>query len=230
MNIAIIPARGGSKRIPRKNIKNFHGKPIIAYSIEAAIQSGVFDRVIVSTDDSEISEIAREYGAEVPFIRPQELSCDHTATVPVIKHAIEEIEQQMGVIIGNACCIYATAPFVDERDIKRAKEMLDSYDINYVVPVSDFDYPIQRALSCDNNIIKMIEPEYIWVRSQDLPETFHDIGQFYWGVKSAWINEKPLLSSEAMCIKVDRSKVQDIDTEDDWRRAELIFRYLQEIE
>lgn len=229
MNVAIIPARGGSKRIPRKNIKKFYGKPMIAYSIEVAIASEVFDRVIVSTDDNEIAEVAKKYGAEVPFIRPPELSDDHTATVPVIKHAIEQL-QAIGGEVDCVCCIYATAPFVEKQDIKSAKELLLESGVDYVLPVTTFDYPIQRALIRDeNNKIKMLYPENLMTRSQDLPETYHDSGQFYFGKAEAWIQEKPLLTGEVMCIKVERSKVQDIDTEEDWKQAEYMYRYLQEV-
>ena len=226
MNIAIIPARGGSKRIPRKNIKSFHGKPIIAYSIEAAIQSGVFDRVIVSTDDSEIADIAREYGAETPFIRPQELSCDHTATVPVIKHAIEEIESQTGQLIESACCIYATAPFVVPDRIKMAYRILIEGNRDYCFPVVEFEYAIQRALAVDEvGSISMRESNQYHVRSQDLQSYYHDVGQFYFGRKESWIQEKPVFLANSVVIKISKKYAQDIDTEADWEFAEYLYSY-----
>jgi pseudaminic acid cytidylyltransferase len=224
MNIAIIPARGGSKRIPRKNIKDFYGKPMIAYSIEAAINSGLFDRIIVSTDDKEISEVALEYGAEVPFIRPNNLSNDQAATVPVIKHAIEKMLEIEGVIGDYVCCIYATAPFIDKEDMKIGFEKLLSHKADYVVPVTTFDYPVQRALVCEDNLISMLDEDNAWVRSQDLEEMYHDVGQFYWGKTEAWLSEKSLLSNSSSYIKLERWKVQDIDSMEDWKRAEIMFK------
>lgn len=224
MNIAIIPARGGSKRIPRKNIKKFHGKPIIAYSIEAALQSGVFDRVIVSTDDSEIAKIANEYGAEVPFVRPKELSCDHTATVPVIKHAIEEIEQKTGTLVENACCIYATAPFVGVDQIKNAYKILIEENRDYCFPVVEFDYAIQRALEIsDSGDVSMNDPKQYSARSQDLKVYYHDVGQFYFGKKESWVNEMPVFLANTSAIIISKKYAQDIDTEEDWEFAEYLY-------
>lgn len=228
MNIAIIPARGGSKRIPRKNIKNFHGKPIIAYSIEAALESGIFDRVIVSTDDHQISDVAKQYGAEVPFMRPEELSCDKTTTVPVIKHAIEEIENQTGLIIESACCIYAAAPFVNSVRINEAYQLLKSGNYDYSFPVSEFDYAVQRALMFSNGTqVSMVDPSQYEMRSQDLAPRYHDVGQLYFGWKQSWIKEKPILSAKSTCFKIPRKFSQDIDTSEDWEFSEFLYSYFK---
>lgn len=229
MRVAIIPARGGSKRIPRKNIKTFAGKPIIAYSIEAAQQSGLFDRIIVTTDDEEIADVARSFGADVPFMRPRELSDDHTATIPVIAHAIQTL-QTNGDVIETACCIYATAPFVRFEDITSAYNALITQQKNYAFPVTTFPFPIQRGVKRDENgNIEMFYPEHFASRSQDLEEAYHDVGQFYWGTKDAWLEGKPIFSDAATTIVLPRHLVQDIDTPEDWIRAELMYKVLQSL-
>ena len=223
MNVAIIPARGGSKRIPRKNIKFFKGKPMLAYSIEAAKKSGCFDRIIVSTDDNEIAEMAISLGAEVPFIRPANLADDHTATVPVIKHAIEKLVSD-GSDIQYACCIYATAPFIEANDLKSAFDKIKASNSRYCLSVTTFAYPIQRSLRIkDSGFIEMIQPENYSVRSQDLEEAYHDAGQFYFGSYNAWIHELPILADQSLPVIIPRNRVQDIDTLEDWRQAELIY-------
>lgn len=223
MNVAIIPARGGSKRIPRKNIKLFKGKPMISYSIEAAIKSGCFDRVIVSTDDAEISKIAIELGAEAPFLRPANFSDDHTATVPVIKHAIEYLNAS-GSHVDLACCIYATAPFVKVEDLKHAFEKISNSNSHYCLSVTTFPYPIQRAIRIEpSGNIAMIQPENYDVRSQDLEEVYHDAGQFYFGTAQAWLEGKPILTNQSLPLIIPRCRVQDIDTQEDWHQAELMF-------
>lgn len=223
MNVAIIPARGGSKRIPRKNIKEFCGKPMIAWSIEAAQKSGVFDRIIVSTDDEEIAEVAREYGAEVPFMRPEELSNDYAGTIPVIHHAADWIISQ-GNKPNYVCCIYATAPFIQPEDLKKGLELIKKKNSDYCFSVASFPYPIQRALKIsDDNEISMFDPEQFNVRSQDLVEAWHDAGQFYWGNIEAWLMEKAVFKSHAVPLILPRERVQDIDTLEDWRLAELMF-------
>lgn len=229
MRIAIIPARGGSKRIPRKNIKLFAGLPIIAYSIKAAQESGLFDRIIVTTDDEEIADIARAFGAETPFMRPKELSDDHTATIPVIAHAIETIEQD-GIKIDAACCIYATAPFVRAEDIKSAYDAMISHHKSYAFPVTTFGFPIFRGVKRnEEGSIEMFWPEHFLTRSQDLPEAYHDVGQFYWGTPQAWLSGTPIFSNTATTIVLPRHLVQDIDTPEDWMRAELMYKVLQEL-
>lgn len=227
MNVAIIPARGGSKRIPRKNIKEFCGKPMIAWSIEAAQKSGVFDRIIVSTDDEEIAEIAREYGAEVPFMRPDELSNDYAGTIPVIRHATDWLVNH-GCKVDFVCCIYATAPFIRAEDIVNGLGTLHAQHGDYAFTVSRFPYPIQRALKVsDDQRISMFSPDMFYVRSQDLEESWHDAGQFYWGTSLAWLNEKPIFSANSYSIELPRERVQDIDTPEDWRVAEWLFRAME---
>lgn len=225
MRVAIIPARGGSKRIPRKNIKDFAGKPIIAYSIEAAQRSELFDRIIVTTDDEEIAEVARRYGAEIPFMRPKELSDDHTATIPVIAHAIQTLQNDS--VIDYACCIYATAPFVRSADILDAYNALITHHKHYAFPVTTFPFPIQRGVKRDDEgNIEMFTPEHFTTRSQDLEEAYHDVGQFYWGTSDAWLEGKPIFSDAATTIVLPRHLVQDIDTPEDWLRAELMHKAL----
>lgn len=227
MNIAVIPARGGSKRIPRKNIKSFCGKPMIAWSIEAAISSGLFDHIIVSTDDEEISEVAQQYGAKVPFMRPRELSDDYTGTIPVIAHATQWGLGQ-GFDIAAVCCIYATAPFIQIEDLKRGWEILNTGDWDYSFTATNFAAPIFRSFKqTDNGGIEMFFPEYFSTRSQDLPEAFHDAGQFYWGRPKAWLEGKNIFDRHSNPVVIPRWRVQDIDNWDDWNRAELIFNQLE---
>ena len=227
MNIAIIPARGGSKRIPRKNIKLFFGKPMIAWSIEAAKASGCFDRIVVSTDDDEIADIAKRYGAEVPFMRPAELSNDFAGTTPVVKHAIETLLAQGGTL-NDVCCIYATAPFVTAEDIRQAFEKLVANNCNYVFSATSFPFPIQRALKVsERGYVEMFQPENFAKRSQDLEESFHDAGQFYWGTVKAWVDESLIFGHNSMAHILPRYRVQDIDTPEDWLRAEMLFKALE---
>ncbi len=222
MKIAIIPARGGSKRIPRKNIKLFGGKPMIAWSIEAAIRSGLFEKVIVSTDDEEIAEVSRQWGAEVPFIRPAELSNDFTATTPVIAHATQWAIDQ-GYAPSAVCCIYATAPFISVDDLKQSLAILESGNWEFSFPVTDFAAPIFRAFKQnENGAVEMFFPEHFSTRSQDLPRAFHDAGQFYWGRPNAWLTDKRLFDIHTKPLVIPRWRVQDIDTYEDWERAEAI--------
>lgn len=222
IKVAIIPARGGSKRIPRKNIKAFFGKPMIAWSIEAAKKSGIFDRIIVSTDDEEIANIAREWGAEVPFIRPAELSEDLTATIPVISHAIQWLLEQ-GEDLDAICCLYATAPFVEATDISKGYAELATGGWAYTFSVTDFSAPIFRSFQLSAiGGVEMFYPEHFNTRSQDLPEAYHDAGQFYWGRKESWLQGKIFFSNQSKPIIIPRWRVQDIDTPSDWQRAEQI--------
>lgn len=228
MRLAVIPARGESKRIPRKNIKAFCGKPIIAWSIEAAEASACFDRIVVSTDDREIAETALEYGAEAPFLRPAELCDDHTPTAPVIAHAIHWHRDQ-GLEPEYVCCIYATAPFVQAADLSAGLSLLKESDSNFAVAVTRYGFPIQRAVRLNaSGRIEMFHPEHLNTRSQDLPEAFHDAGQFYWGRTDAWLEGRSLLSEQAVPILLPRVRVQDIDTPEDWAQAETMFRALQD--
>ncbi|MDX2372576.1 pseudaminic acid cytidylyltransferase [Psychrobacter sp. PP-21] len=227
MKIAVIPARGGSKRIPRKNIKEFCGKPMIAYSIEAALQSGCFDKVIVSTDDTEIAEVARRYGAEVPFIRPAELSDDYTGTIPVVRHVVEWCMQQ-GVDPQLVCCLYATAPFVTPKYLQQGLHQIIEQDADYAFTVTSYAFPIQRAIKISPQLgIEMFDLNNFNTRSQDLEEAWHDAGQFYWGKAEAWLSEKIIFGPESTPVILPRHRVQDIDTFEDWDRAEWLFKAMQ---
>lgn len=224
MKLAVIPARGGSKRIPRKNIKLFGGKPMIAWSIEAAIASECFDRIMVSTDDEEIAAIAKSLGAEVPFIRPQALSDDHTGTIPVVAHAIEWQNKQ-GEIASDVCCIYATAPFLQPNDIVKGYQVLLSSNADYAFSVTSYAFPIQRAIRITNSQrVQMFQPEHFNTRSQDLEDAWHDAGLFYWGHSSAWLAQQPLFTDAAAPVPMPRYRVQDIDTPEDWERAEWLLK------
>lgn len=227
MKIAIIPARGGSKRIPRKNIKAFCGQPMIAWSIQAAIESNCFDKIIVSTDDEEIAEVARTYGAETPFVRPPELSNDHAGTIPVIAHAIEW-QSQHSIAATEVCCIYATAPFIQARDIQHGLTVLLSSGADYAFSVTSYAFPIQRAIRITaEKRLEMFQPEHFNTRSQDLEEAWHDAGQFYWGKSQAWLEGKPLFSRDGAPVLLPRYRVQDIDTAQDWERAEWLMKAMQ---
>ncbi len=222
MYVAVIPARGGSKRIPRKNIKEFRGKPMIAWSIEVAKQSGLFDRVVVSTDDQEIATIAMTYGAEVPFVRPSTLADDHTPTVPVVAHGISALAE-LGVFPECVCCIYPCAPFIRSEDLVAGLALLKESGSNYAYPVAEFAHPVQRALwRTENGEMRFMSPEHELARTQDLPPAFHDTGQFYWGRTDAWAAQKRM-HSEGAGLVVPYWRFVDIDTIDDWQRAELMF-------
>ncbi len=227
MRLAIIPARGGSKRIPRKNIKDFNGKPIIAYSIEAAIETGCFDKVIVSTDDLEIAEVAKQYGAEVPFFRPLEIADDYATTGDVIVHAVNWFEQQ-GQKIEYLCCIYATAPFIDVEDIKNTYQLLiNDPTASYCFPVCEFPFPIQRGVKLtDSKRVEMFQPQHFNTRSQDLEHAYHDVGQFYWGKPEAYRQHVPMFSKQAIAYPISRKRVVDLDTLEDWEFALLLAKAL----
>jgi len=224
MKLAVIPARGGSKRIPRKNIKLFCGKPMIAWSIEVAISSGCFDHVIVSTDDAEIADIARQYGASVPFLRPAALADDYTGTTAVIQQAINWCAEN-GIDAQQVCCLYATAPFVCADDLRRGLAILSASGANYAFSTTSYAFPIQRALRVDRQgRVSMFSPEFFTSRSQDLEEAFHDAGQFYWGKASAWLEGAVMFSPDSVAVQLQRHRVQDIDTPEDWTRAEWLFK------
>ncbi|MDX3895326.1 pseudaminic acid cytidylyltransferase [Pusillimonas sp.] len=227
MKVAIIPARGGSKRIPRKNVKPFCGKPMINWSIEAAQQSECFDLIIVSTDDAEIARLAEESGAAAPFIRPPSLADDLAATSSVIAHAIEWLNNNVSGV-DLACCIYATAPFIAAEDIRRGLQILIESKSEYAFSVTSYAFPIQRAIRINNERrIEMLNPEYFNTRSQDLEEVWHDAGQFYWGRARSWLTETPIFSNVSTPIAIPRHRVQDIDTREDWVRAEYMFKAMQ---
>lgn len=224
--LAIIPARGGSKRIPRKNIKDFLGKPIIAYSIEAAIQSGLFDEVMVSTDDIEIANVAKEFGATVPFYRSAINSNDFATTIDVLKE-VENKYKNVGQEFDAICCIYATAPLIKVSKLKEGLIKLNEEDLDCVLPIVPFSFPIWRSLKLEGNIVKMNWPEYSQTRSQDLPKSYHDTGQWYWYKPSKVRNN--LLTNNTGYIKLNESEVQDIDNAQDWLMAELKYEKLQDI-
>lgn len=226
MNVAIIPARGGSKRIPRKNIKNFLGKPIIAYSIEVAKALSIFDKIIVSTDDEEIKEISMEYGAEVPFMRPSEISDDFTGTHEVIGHAVSELIR-IGYDLDYVCSIYPTAPLVQSKDILQGYELIKNGDWENVFAATTFNYPIFRSFEkLESGGLKMLYPEYYSSRSQDLPVALHDAGQFYWAKPKTWIEKSKGYHLNATVILIPSWRVVDIDDLDDWKRAEQIYQNL----
>jgi N-acylneuraminate cytidylyltransferase len=227
MKIAIIPARGGSKRIPRKNIKPFHGKPMIAYPIEAAIASGCFDKVIVSTDDTEIATVAVAHGAEVPFLRPAEISDDYATTMDVMAHAIQWCQSE-GWDVEAVCCVYATAPFVLPEDLQRGYALLREPDVQFAFSVTSFPFPIQRAIKLDEfGSVSMFSPENEQMRSQDLEEAYHDAGQFYWGNTSAFLTKLSIFSPHSKALLLPRNRVQDIDKQEDWDLAETLFSTLK---
>jgi pseudaminic acid cytidylyltransferase len=226
MRLAVIPARGGSKRIPRKNILPFAGKPMIAYAITAARDSGLFDHIVVSTDDPEIAAIAAESGAEVPFTRPAALADDHTPTVPVVAHAITACEA-LGWHAEHICCIYPGVPFLAVADLTEALSLLQQHQADYCFPVTEFPAAIQRALQRggDGRLVPF-QPEFELVRTQDLEAAYHDAGQFYWGTRRAWLTN-PRIHSSAIGLAIPNWRVIDIDTPDDWQRAELIHQALR---
>jgi N-acylneuraminate cytidylyltransferase len=227
MRLAVIPARGGSKRIPRKNIRPFCGRPMIAWSIEAALQSGCFQQVVVSTDDEEIADIAHAWGAGVPFKRPANLADDHTGTLPVVAHAIEW-HRRHGDIPTHICCVYATAPFVQSEDIRTGLSLLEREGCDYVFPVTSYPFPVQRAIRIiPGGRVEMFNPEHFNTRSQDLEEAYHDAGQFYWGLSEAWLTKRPIFSSVATPLVLPRYRVQDIDTMEDWEMAERMFEAIR---
>ena len=226
MNLCVIPARSGSKRIPKKNIKLFFGKPIIVRSIELAIASKCFDKIIVSTDDKIIANLAKSCGADVPFLRPKKLSNDFTGTVPVISHAVKwQIEHDFKP--HYVCCIYATAPFIKLSDLKNSLKILKISGSDYVLPVTRYAHPIQRSFKIKKNKkLKMFYPKHCNSRSQDLEVAYHDTGQFYWGLTDSWLKNKPIINGNSSCILVPRYRAIDIDTLEDWKFAEKMFNII----
>lgn len=223
MNIAIIPARGGSKRIPRKNIRPFAGKPMIAYAIGAARASGLFEHVVVSTDDAEVASVARDWGGEVPFMRSPELADDHTPTVPVIADAIRRCEA-MDWRADHVCCIYPCSPFIGSAALGSALAAMKDSGCDYCFPVAAFPSPVQRALRrhADGGTAPLY-PEHQTTRTQDLEPAFHDAGQFYWGTRSAWLSN-PDIHGSGTSIVVPFWQAVDIDTPEDWQMAERLIQ------
>lgn len=224
-NIAIIPARGGSKRIPKKNIRNFLGKPIIAYSIDAAIKSNLFDEIMVSTDDKEIAKIAIKYGAKVPFYRSEKTANDYAGLAEVIIEVLEQYKKQ-NIEFENVCCILATAPFITKSDLLQSFTKLENSNFDSVFPVVKYSFPIQRAMQFDENQIKLIWPENLTKRSQDLKPSFHDAGLFYWAKTNIVLKQKKLWTDNTTAIEISEQTAQDIDTPEDWKIAELKYKIL----
>ena len=226
MKVAVIPARGGSKRIPRKNVREFADKPMIAHSIECALNSSAFDRVIVSTDDEQIAEIARRHCAEVPFMRPAELSNDHAGTTEVIAHAVGWLRDQR-IVPSAVCCIYATAPFIRSEDLLKGLALLEAGKWQYVFSATTYGFPIFRSFRINTSSeLEMFYPEHFSTRSQDLPEALHDAGQFYWGRPQAWLDHAKVFDRHSTVVMIPRWRVQDIDTPEDWERAQVLWRVL----
>ncbi|MGY3923277.1 pseudaminic acid cytidylyltransferase [Aeromonas jandaei] len=226
MAIAIIPARGGSKRIPRKNILPFCGQPMLAYAIQAAQKSGCFSKVVVSTDDEEIAKVARQLGAEVPFLRPANLADDHTGTTPVVIDTIQRLDQ-LGIQAEHYCCIYATVPLIQADDLKAAYQQLIASKAPFVYTVAEFGFPIQRAVRMDEQgRVTPFWPEQMAKRSQDLEPAYQDAGQFYWGTQAAWLGGISPVGGEGIGHILPRHRVVDIDTPEDWHLAELLYQVL----
>jgi N-acylneuraminate cytidylyltransferase len=222
--VAIIPARGGSKRIPRKNLKPFDGVPMIVRSIRTALDCGLFDQVVVSTDDQEIADVARAHGAQVPFVRPVELADDFTGTAAVIVHALSQLP-----IFDYVCCIYATAPLLQAKYLRQGHELLVQHpDKSFAFSVTGFGFPVQRALTLNQQgALTSLYQEFRNTRSQDLPEAYQDAGQFYWGRTEAWLRGDVLFSPASLPVILPRHLVQDIDTLEDWKRAEYLYAALK---
>ena len=224
MKIAIIPARSGSKRIPKKNIKKFLGKPIISYSIKAAISSKIFDSVIVSTDSDEIARDALKYNAEVPFFRPKELSGDFLGIHEVVGHAVKYLED-CNEVIDYACCIYATAPLIQINDLIKGYNLIKKNNWDSVIAATKYSYPIYRSFKkLSTGGLKMVFPKHYNSRSQDLPEIYHDAGQFCWAKPKIWKNKPTGFSKNKTVIELSNLLVQDIDTIEDWKKAEKIYK------
>lgn len=224
--IAIITARGGSKRIPRKNIREFCGKPIICYSIEAALDSGIFDEVMVSTDSEEIADIAKQVGATIPFLRSEKMSNDFATTADVLLEVLEEYRKK-GITFEQACCIYPTAPFVTAKKLKEGMELIKQDDVDSAIPVVQFSFPPQRGVVVSEGLIKVKEPQSYNMRSQDLEPIYHDAGQFYCFDVEEFVRSKKIVGDKCMPIIVSDLEVQDIDNEEDWKIAEMKYSLMQ---
>ena len=226
MNICVIPARGGSKRIPRKNIKQFNGKPVIAYSIEAAKQSGCFDKIIVSTDDRKIAEVANQYGAETPFVRPAELSNDFVGIMPVTKHAINWVKENNS-LPKFVCCLYATVPFISAKLIIEAYNKLLNTDSDFVFAATRFSAPIEKAIRINSNEkVEVVNSSHYNTRSQDFEEFYHDAGQLCWGKMTSWQQKETVFAPYSTAIILPSYLVQDIDSIEDWKKAEIMYKVM----
>jgi len=229
VRVALVPARGGSKRIPRKNVRPFRGVPLLRRTLDMLLTADVVDRVVVSTDDDEVADVAAAAGAEVPFRRPAELADDHTGTRPVVQHAITELERE-GPPLGPVCLVYPAAVFVQPHDLRTALDRLTSSGADFVFSATTYGAPVQRALRLrPDGSVEMLHPEHAGTRSQDLDEAVHDAGQFYWGRRDAWLQDGSVLRAHSLAHVLPRWRVQDIDTPEDWHRAELLHRVLDEL-
>lgn len=224
-NLAIIPARGGSKRIPKKNIKPFLGKPIIAYSIEAALKSEIFDEVMVSTDDTEIAKIALQYGAKVPFLRSNKNANDYAVLVDVVDEVVLNYSQN-NQTFDNICCLLPTAPFITSNKLKKAYSVFKDKNYDSLFPILEYSFPIQRSLKIEDNKVKMVWEEHLNTRSQDLEPRYHDAGQFYWLKTTTFIRYKRLFTENSGAIIISELHAQDIDTETDWKLAEIKYKLM----
>ena len=223
MNLAVIPARGGSKRIPDKNIRHFAGRPMLSWPIAAALGSGLFDRVIVSTDSPEVAAAARAAGAETPFVRPPELSDDHSGTLEVMTHTVRWAEAA-GIEAKSVCCLYATAVFASPDDLRSGLTLLDEGKWDYVFAATRYAQPVQRAfIRGGDGAAALLFPEHRLTRTQDLPPVYQDVGQFYWGRAEAWREGRPIFGPRTTFVELASESCQDIDTPDDWTRAEALF-------
>lgn len=224
-NIAIIPARGGSKRIPKKNSKDFNGKPIIAYSIEAAINSGLFDEIMVSTDDEQIAEMAKKFGANVPFFRSEKNSGDYATTIDVLLEVYNQYKN-IQQVFDYVCCIYACAPFVTADKLQKALQKLKEKKASTVFPIIQYSHPIQRALKQNDEFITMVDESNLTVRTQDLAARFHDAGQFYWLTSKSLLTDNKLITGKTVGMVIKDFEAQDIDNEADWQLAEIKYKFL----
>lgn len=226
--VGVIPARGGSKRILRKNIKHFHGRPLIAYAVDTMRAAEIFDRIVVSTDDDEIADIATAAGAEAPFRRPAELSDDNAGTGAVIRHAIEVLEAESSTTLDHVGLVYPGAVFTTPADLRDAFDLLVERQTDYVFSATTFPAPVERALAVDDDgLCHMVDPSKLLTRSQDLSERYHDIGQFYLGRRDAWMASIPVMTGRSLLHEIPRWRVQDIDTPEDWTRVELLFELIR---
>jgi len=229
VKIAIITARGGSQRIPRKGVRDFCGKPMIAWPIEAAKASGLFDRIVVSTDDAEIAQVARDWGADVPFMRPAELASDHAPTDAVVRHAVTELVRIHGGF-EHGCCIYPASPLLAARDLRAGLDLMLQHEAASAFPVVRYDFPIEQALRLEGARPHARWPESLAQRSQDLPDHYHDAGMFYWFDTRRFMANPQLMGPDAVAFAISPERCQDINTPDDWARAETKFRVLRERE
>jgi pseudaminic acid cytidylyltransferase len=226
-SVAIIPARGGSKRVPRKNIRSFTGKPMIGWAIDAVRESGCFDRVIVSTDDAEIADVARDLGAEVPFMRPADLADDFSGTGAVVAHAIRSL-QAAGECPHLVCCVYATNPLLRAADLCAGRDLLLAGNWQFVFAATRFGAPVQRGFQkLEGGGLAMLFPEHAATRSQDLPAIYHDAAQFYWGRSDVWLSGDPMFGARSAIVQIPAWRSVDIDNEEDWQRAELVFQAIR---